>query len=61
MADKFDGELLAEVHGMASDLHEVGAISDKRMKQYDKLCLNPNTNFHTELKGEQSQNTISRI
>ena len=43
MTEKFKSELLAEAHGMASDLHEVGAISDRRMNQYDKLCLKPST------------------
>jgi DNA-binding transcriptional regulator YiaG len=32
-------EMLGVIHEMAEDLHEIGAISDSRMQEYDKNCL----------------------
>jgi DNA-binding transcriptional regulator YiaG len=32
-------EILEVLHGMAEDLHEIGAINDARMAEYDRDCL----------------------
>lgn len=35
---KRDSRILREVHEMASDLHEIGLIDKRRMREYDALC-----------------------
>jgi DNA-binding transcriptional regulator YiaG len=36
---KYKSDLLGVLHEMAEDLHQIGAISDARMREYDKNCL----------------------
>lgn len=33
--------ILAAVHETAQDLHESGLINDDKMREYDRLCLQP--------------------
>jgi DNA-binding transcriptional regulator YiaG len=44
---KYKSELLMVCHMDAKAMHEVGAISDKEMREYDKDCLVsiPKTSF----------------
>jgi DNA-binding transcriptional regulator YiaG len=35
----YQSEILGVLHEMAEDLHEIGAINDSRMQEYDKNCL----------------------
>ena len=39
MAKRYYSEASMVVHDMARDLLEMGAISEARMREYDKLCL----------------------
>ena len=39
MKKNYQSELLEVLHGMAEDLHEIGAISDSRMAEYDRDCI----------------------
>jgi DNA-binding transcriptional regulator YiaG len=39
MKKKYQTELLGALHETAVGLHEIGAISDKEMREYDKDCL----------------------
>jgi len=39
MKKKYKSEILEVLHGMAEDLHEIEAISDTRMAEYDSDCL----------------------
>jgi DNA-binding transcriptional regulator YiaG len=39
MKKTYQSEILEVLHGMADDLHEIGAISDARMAEYDRDCL----------------------
>ncbi|EGC17541.1 putative zinc finger/helix-turn-helix protein, YgiT family [Kingella denitrificans] len=36
---KYESDLLATAHDIASSLHRVGAIDDRQMRKYDKACL----------------------
>jgi DNA-binding transcriptional regulator YiaG len=36
---KYKSELLMVIHQGAQGMHEVGAISDKEMREYDRDCL----------------------
>ncbi|GHV44020.1 hypothetical protein AGMMS49546_27260 [Spirochaetia bacterium] len=36
---KYYSEASMVAHEMAKDLHELGAINDARMKEYDEMCL----------------------
>jgi putative transcriptional regulator len=38
MATKRKSRILDEVHEMASDLHKVGLIDKRRMREFDALC-----------------------
>jgi len=38
MATKHKSRILQEVHEMASDLHEIGLINKRRMREFDALC-----------------------
>lgn len=38
MATKRKSRILQEVHEMASDLHEIGLIDKRRMREFDALC-----------------------
>ena len=33
-----DNRILSEVHEMANDLHDIGLISKRRMREFDALC-----------------------
>lgn len=35
---KGNSRILKEVHEMASDLHEIGLIDKRRMREFDALC-----------------------
>jgi DNA-binding transcriptional regulator YiaG len=39
MGKAYQSEMLGVLHEMAEDLHEIGAINDSRMQEYDKNCL----------------------
>ena len=39
MKKNYQSEILEVLHGMAEDLHEIGAISDARMAEYDCGCI----------------------
>jgi DNA-binding transcriptional regulator YiaG len=41
MKKVYQSEILGVLHEMAEDLHEIGAISDERMKEHDRNCLVP--------------------
>lgn len=38
MATKRKSRILQEVHDMASDLHEIGLIDKRRMREFEALC-----------------------
>lgn len=38
MATKRKCRILQEVHEMASDLHEIGLIDKRRMREFEALC-----------------------
>jgi len=39
MKKTYQSEILEVLHGMAEDLHGIGAINDARMAEYDRDCL----------------------
>ena len=39
MKKKYQSEILEVLHGMAEDLHQIGAITDDRMAEYTRDCL----------------------
>jgi DNA-binding transcriptional regulator YiaG len=39
MKKAYESDLLGVIHDMAEDLHQIGAISDDRLREYDKNCL----------------------
>jgi DNA-binding transcriptional regulator YiaG len=39
MKKTYQSEILEVLHGMAEDLHEIGAIGDAKMAEYDRDCL----------------------
>ena len=39
MKKKYQSEILGVLHEMAEDLHEIGAINDARMAEYDRDCI----------------------
>ena len=41
MAKRYRTPVLASVHEMAADLHDVGIIDKKTMKEFDESCLTP--------------------
>jgi putative transcriptional regulator len=41
MAKRYRTPVLASVHEMAADLHDVGIIDKKTMKEFDECCLTP--------------------
>ena len=41
MAKRYRSPVLASVHEMAADLHDVGIIDKKTMKEFDESCLTP--------------------
>jgi DNA-binding transcriptional regulator YiaG len=36
---KYYSEASMVVHDMARDLHQIGAINDGRMREFDEMCL----------------------
>jgi putative transcriptional regulator len=45
MDKNYRSDILRAVHEGAVAMHEVGGISDARMKEYDKMCLTPEAPF----------------
>ncbi len=41
MAKVYRSEALAAIHESMEDLHEVGAIDKKTMREFDDMCLTP--------------------
>ena len=41
MEKAYQSEILGVLHEMAEDLHQIGAISDARMKEHDRNCRVP--------------------
>lgn len=39
MTKRYKSDVLAAVHELAQGMHDVGAISDARMRGYDEACL----------------------
>jgi DNA-binding transcriptional regulator YiaG len=39
MKKRHQSEILEVLHGMAEDLHQIGAITDARMAEYARDCL----------------------
>jgi len=60
MGKKYYSEPLEAVHQSAKDLFEIGAISEKEMKKFDKSCLvNENDKeFETEKNFEVEHVTV---
>jgi len=44
MKKKYQSKILGVLHGMAEDLHDIGAITDARMAEYDRDCINQEKN-----------------
>ena len=53
MKKKYQSEVLEVLHGMAEDLHQIGAITDARMTEYTRDCLVQKTD--QSYKTENSQ------
>ena len=41
MSRKYKSEALAALHESLSDLHDIGIIPTKTMREFDKSCLSP--------------------
>lgn len=41
MAKAYKSEALAAVHESMADLHKIGAIDNKTMREFDRACLTP--------------------
>jgi len=39
MRKKYQSKILRAIHEDAADMHELGIISDERMREYDRECL----------------------
>jgi len=39
MKNKYDSEMLQVIHEDMKGMHELGIISDARMREFDKMCL----------------------
>jgi putative transcriptional regulator len=41
MVKSYKSDVSAAIHEMASDLHEIGLLDKKTMREFDELCLTP--------------------
>jgi DNA-binding transcriptional regulator YiaG len=39
MKNKYESEMLQVIHEDMKGMHELGIISDARMREFDKMCL----------------------
>lgn len=46
--NKVQSRILAAVHETAEDLHRLGFIDQRKMRQYDALCLEPIPGYDSE-------------
>jgi len=53
---KYKSEIFEVVHESASEKFKIGAISEERMREYDKMCLASETD-DTEPSAAQKSNT----
>jgi putative transcriptional regulator len=47
-SEKHKSRLLGAVHGTARDLHTLGFIDKRTMREYDVLCLEPVSDYSSE-------------
>ena len=59
MKKNYQSEILEILHGMAEDLHEIGAISDARMTEYDRDCIVQETNQPSNTENPEIQSVTS--
>ena len=45
---KYRSEIFEVVHQSATEKFEIGAISEEKMREYDKMCLAPETGVSEE-------------
>ena len=36
---KYESDILETIHESATEMFKIGAISEERMREYDKMCL----------------------
>jgi len=41
---KYKSDILETIHESATEKFKIGAISEKRMREYDEMCLAPEKN-----------------
>ena len=39
MAEKYKSKILGSMHRTISDLHDIGGVDKKTMREFDRLCL----------------------
>lgn len=45
---KHKSRMLRKIHEMANDLHEIGLIDNRRMREFDVLCQSRSTGKKTQ-------------
>jgi DNA-binding transcriptional regulator YiaG len=55
MKDKYKSDALQVIHEDMKDMHQLGIITDDRMKEFDNMCLEqePKHIYITENAGEK--------
>jgi len=53
---KYESDILETIHESATEMFKIGAISEERMREYDKMCLASKTDA-AETSAAQKTNT----
>jgi putative transcriptional regulator len=61
MTRSYKSDVMAAVHEIASDLHDVGMIDKKTMRRFDESCLTPIRHFTArEIRALRQREKVSQ-
>jgi DNA-binding transcriptional regulator YiaG len=49
---KYESDIAEMIHEMAMEKFKIGIISEARMREYDEMCLSPDTLQDTAAQGD---------
>jgi len=61
MNSKYESEMLQVIHEDMKGMHELGIISDARMREFDKMCFTQDPPKKNKVAGSARTGRVGRI
>jgi len=61
MNNKYESEMLQVIHEDMKGMHDLGIISDARMREFDKMCLTQEPKKPHKIAGSARKGRVNRI